>query len=520
LPGSALVFLFSPAEGGHREVAPLRLPVHNFRQHTRFGANNPVPLINQPLVPGSVKPGSGGFTLTVNGTGFSSGSVLNWNGSSRVTEVISNSQLKATINATDVAQAGTASVTMVNPGKRNRTSSVAYFTVREPLSSLALAIDPHLTNAGTVTVGDFNNDGNLDVAVGLSNGTIQIYLGKGDGTFELPVNTNMSGLPTLMVAADFNNDGNLDLAVGDSSLNITHIFLGHGDGTLTEQEPVPGIIEAAGDWNGDGNLDLALEETDDFTQWSDIYIGTGNGSFGLGQQGINAVSLFTAAVGDFNGDGKLDLAFPGVEVLLGNGDGTFQKPVYHHDSNDGRGIVAVDVNGDGNVDLVTSGISVFLGDGKGGFKDVGGVDFHEQGYNIITGDFNGDGKVDLGVQSVSCSTECEQAISVFLGRGDGKFHQVLFLPTGLYSSFPTGFDARDFNGDGKLDLIIPSTNTTFLFLQTVASVLPTNLSFGDQNVGTKSAPQTAAVKNVGSSDLKIKWDFGYWSGSQRLCRNQ
>src|SRR5580693_8297687 len=64
--------------------------------------NNPVPLINQPLVPASITPGSGGFSLTVNGTGFVSGSIVDWNGSPRVTEVISNSQLKATINAADV----------------------------------------------------------------------------------------------------------------------------------------------------------------------------------------------------------------------------------------------------------------------------------------------------------------------------------------------------------------------------------------------------------------------------------
>src|SRR5580704_4769139 len=178
--------------------------------------NNPVPLINQPLVPDGVKPGSGGFTLTVNGTGFASDAVVNWNGSPRITEVISSSQLKATIEAADVAKAGTASVTVVNSAKHNRTSSVAYFTIRQPLSSGALAVDPHLTDFGPVVIGDFNNDGNLDVAVAestLSSATIAIYLGKGDGTFRAPVTTPVS-LPLFkMIAADFNGDGKLDLAV-------------------------------------------------------------------------------------------------------------------------------------------------------------------------------------------------------------------------------------------------------------------------------------------------------------------
>jgi hypothetical protein len=74
---------------------------------------NPIPLVNQPLVPESAKPGSAGFTLTVNGTGFSSGAVVNWNGTPRTTEVISSRQLKATIGAADVAKVGTASVTVV-----------------------------------------------------------------------------------------------------------------------------------------------------------------------------------------------------------------------------------------------------------------------------------------------------------------------------------------------------------------------------------------------------------------------
>ncbi len=78
-------------------------------------AANPVPVINQPLVPGTAAPGGGAFTLTVNGTGFISGSTVYWNGSSRTTTFVSGSQLTAAINAADIAVAATASVTVVNP---------------------------------------------------------------------------------------------------------------------------------------------------------------------------------------------------------------------------------------------------------------------------------------------------------------------------------------------------------------------------------------------------------------------
>ena len=101
--------------------------------------NNSVPLINQPLVPASAAPGSGGFTLTVNGTGFSSGSVVDWNGSSRVTAVISTSQLKATITAADVAKAGTARVKVMNPAPGGGSSNPVYFPIRTSSSSVAFA---------------------------------------------------------------------------------------------------------------------------------------------------------------------------------------------------------------------------------------------------------------------------------------------------------------------------------------------------------------------------------------------
>ena len=99
--------------------------------------SNPVPLLNQPLVPERVAPGRGKFTLTINGTGFVSGAVVKWNGSSRVTTVVSGSEVKATINASDVAKAKTASVTVVNPTPGGGTSNVVYFPVRKSAPSVA-----------------------------------------------------------------------------------------------------------------------------------------------------------------------------------------------------------------------------------------------------------------------------------------------------------------------------------------------------------------------------------------------
>src|SRR6266446_1260523 len=79
------------------------------------GQSNPVPFVNQPLVPSAVAPGGPAFTLTVNGTGFVSGAVVNWNGSPRSTTFVSGSQLSAAISAADISSPSTAAISVVNP---------------------------------------------------------------------------------------------------------------------------------------------------------------------------------------------------------------------------------------------------------------------------------------------------------------------------------------------------------------------------------------------------------------------
>jgi hypothetical protein len=201
--------------------------------------NNPVPLINQPLVPASAAPGSGGFTLVVNGTGFSSGSVVDWNGSSRVTAVISTSQLKATITAADVAKAGTARVKVMNPVPGGGSSNPVYFPIRTTSSSVAFAstFDKTFLSAGVVAVRDFNNDGNLDVAVGFREkfgGSVDVYLGNGDGTFKAPIKIKTTVPVDTILTADLNDDGKADILVSNSrSDRNLQVLLGKGDGTFT-----------------------------------------------------------------------------------------------------------------------------------------------------------------------------------------------------------------------------------------------------------------------------------------------
>src|ERR1700730_72355 len=102
-----------------------------------LGQTNPIPLVNQPLVPASVAPGASEFLLNVTGPGFAPDAALNWNGSPRVTIVNSVDSLQAIINAADVAQVGTASITVTNPEPGGGVSNVVYFSIRHSSTSVA-----------------------------------------------------------------------------------------------------------------------------------------------------------------------------------------------------------------------------------------------------------------------------------------------------------------------------------------------------------------------------------------------
>jgi hypothetical protein len=264
--------------------------------------------------------------LTLNGYGFASNAIVHWNGSPRITELVSSHRLRAKITAADVAKAHTALVTVVNPGKK--TSNVVYFPIQKQTQKVSFA-QKSLPAGGVVAVGDFNNDGILDIAMGVTisynTGAIEIYLGKGDGSFHKPVVTDVDFGIVSIQAADFNGDGNLDVAAGSGGDTGNVIFfLGDGKGGMKQARGYGiccSLLYAIADFNGDGNLDVI--------SWPNVYLGNGDGTFGPGFFFDDGESVGAVAVGDFNGDGQLDLACiidyrRQVIILFGNGDGTFQ----------------------------------------------------------------------------------------------------------------------------------------------------------------------------------------------------
>ena len=345
---------------------------------------------------------------------------------------------------------------------------------------------PHIDLAvgalpSSVVAADFNGDGKMDLAVANSfDATVSVLLGNGDGTFQ-PQTTYATAatrpnMPLQSVTVgDFNNDGKLDLAVTCSS--VISVLPGKGDGTFGPHidSGVGGLFLAAGDFNGDGKLDLAVDGPNEGgypTLW--VLLGIGDGTFVLQSQYTGGNSV---AVADVNGDGKPDLLVPGISVaanvginvgiLLGNGDGTFQPAVDYGTASSPSSLVLADLNGDGKLDLavVTSSgctpigpldcglqpgpgtISVLLGFGDGTF--VGKTNYSTGQFNggwaVATADFNKDSKLDL-----AATNEGADSVSVLLGNGDGTFQAQVSYPVGQH---PVSLAAGDLQNNGNVDLV-------------------------------------------------------------------
>ncbi len=294
-----------------------------------------------------------------------------------------------------------------------------------------------------IAVADFNGDGKPDLAVvNFGDWTAWLLLGNGDGTFQAAKNIYFAsggGFPWYIAEGDFNGDGKADLVITNYGDNSVSVLLGNGDGTFQAPKtfPVgthPGLV-AVGDFNGDGKPDLAVSNVDSGTV--SVLLGNGDGTFLPALDFPVGPNPWYFTVGDFNGDGILDLAVSDygcsldcntspsntVTVLLGNGNGTFRPAPSLTVGNGPAGVTVGDFNGDGKLDLAVANVnentlSVLLGNGDGTFQAP--HTFADPGmthpYFVAVGDFNGDGKPDLVVTNhLFTTTSWPWAISMAMG---------------------------------------------------------------------------------------------------------
>ena len=366
--------------------------------------------------------------------------------------------------------------------KRKRLAVMIWFILAGAL--LPSAFGNHRTGSlilpELIVTGDFNQDGNLDLAVNATGfDNVAILFGDGKGGFTLGGHFATDTLPKGLQSGDVNRDGNVDLVTCSNWGYDETVLLGDGRGSFHPAAP-PNEVDGDGepvrmllrDFNNDGRLDIVANAPDDNKLV--LFFGDGRGNFPAPDREIEGIpSPFGMASDDFNRDGNLDMAVLGpsaaadrsvISILLGDGMGNFTVsalPVGVSPTS----VQVGDINKDGFLDLVVSGalpenktgnfISTYLGDGNGNFtlKQTTPLGVGSTKGEIALGDFNEDGALDVAFPVTSLQVRGMKSTKVLLFFGDGAGNLVAG-PVLTVGQEPHTVIAADVNKDGHLDLAV------------------------------------------------------------------
>ena len=407
-----------------------------------------------------------------------------------------------------------------------------------------------------ITEGDVTGDGQTDLieetySEGVSNETFTLYLlaANTNGTFSAPqvigtfTGYESAGGPPL-VLADVNGDGKPDIItesygqgeVAPYDTTSLVVFLNNGNGTFGPaiESPIASNTAslrtiAVGDLRGNGIQDVVFEskaqnQTNGYNFATGVMLGNGNGTF----QAPVYLPSFTdfrpqeLVLADTRGDGKLDLIaangyYQNVSVLLGNGNGTFAAPVDYAAGVGDDALITADLRNNGITDIVTANriddtVSVLLGNGNGTFQSH--VDYAAGGTptSVFAAEMNGSGNVDLVVSNIP-----DDAFSILPGNGDGTFGAREIYPV---SDAAEVVGLQDINGDGKPDVAI--AYGTYTGASSVGVLLSGGVTISQSGgtltiTGTSRADTIAVTDNSGSLTVTVNGaDEGPYTGVSAL----
>jgi VCBS repeat-containing protein len=328
-------------------------------------------------------------------------------------------------------------------------------------------------------------------------------------SFSGPTTYPTGDSPAAVAVGDFDDDGDLDLVVANQLSGDVSVLLGDSDGTFTGPTSyAAGFFAssiAVGNFNGDQDqhLDLAVGTGDGVA----VLLGRGDGTFGAPAIFAPGSGAFSVAVGDFDGGGDPDLVvaaqFSGqVVVLLGRGDGTFTGPFTEATTDRPTSVAVGDFNGDGDPDLAVTDVPfspspgrvlVLLGGDGGAFSDPTTIDAGAEPVSVDVGDFNGDDDLDLAVAENS-----EGHVFVLLGDGEGGFASPTMLTGEIFGL--TSIAARDLNRDDVLDLAVTNHDRgrVSVFLGTAGGAFSGPVHF---TVGTANNAWSVAAGDFNGDQL-------------------